>query len=225
MVDGTGFTLRTVWDWYRLRENITSPWAGVFLSASDPCNSPEDPLAKKVELSTCNVTLITQRDERKGGYWSRLLSLAVCLSHLSFSDSPPLVFFFFLSLSKSDLPNRKQARKGHSSRFQLPTRPDTSVRTCQGWLKWGRLPWQQFCHLPPAHVLRGRRRRRRRLSHHHHSLFSLCSPREIVPLEHTNGSVEVISLNLPDTSNKQETLSHEVWILFFNELLCRSWHC
>lgn len=152
-------------------------------------------------------------------------SLSLSVFHICLFLTPPPLFFFFLSLSKSDLPNRKQARKGHSSRFQLPTRPDTSVRTCQGWLKWGRLPWQQFCHLPPAHVLRGRRRRRRRLSHHHHSLFSLCSPREIVPLEHTNGSVEVISLNLPDTSNKQETLSHEVWILFFNELLCRSWHC
>lgn len=159
------------------------------------------------ELSTCNVTLITQREVQKGGYWSRLHSLAGCRSlSVSLSDS----LFLFWAGSKSELPKRKQVRKGLSSWFQLPTRLNTSDRICQGWLKWGRLPWQQLCHFATCVFLwEGRRQR---LSHHHHDLFSPCWPREFVPLEHPNGLVEVISLNLPDPSSiNQEMLSHEVW--------------
>lgn len=123
-------------DWERTSQ---VPELGFLCQPAIPAARPRACWQRKFpELSTCNVTLITQRGEQKGGYWSRLLPLAVFLSFLL-----PLSF---LGLSKLDLANRKQARKGQSSRFQLPTRLNTSVRACQEWLKWGRLPWQQLCH-------------------------------------------------------------------------------
>ncbi len=147
---GSGFMLGTVWDWYGPRENITSPWAGVSLSASNPYSLPKGLLAKKVPGAfhlQRHVYYTAGKAERR---LLIMFGLSCCLSlSVSFPDS----LFLFLSKkkkSKSDFPNRKQARKGQSSGFHLPTRPDTSVRTCQEWLKWGGVAMttaRPLCHL------------------------------------------------------------------------------
>lgn len=123
-----GYMLRTVWDWYGLRENITSLWTGVSMSAINPCSSPWGLLAKKVPRAfhlQCHVDYTAGRAER------RLLITFALTCWLSFTFS----LSFWISLWKSELSDRKQARYGHFSRFQLPTRLNTSVRTCQGQLK------------------------------------------------------------------------------------------
>lgn len=145
---GAGFTLRTVWGWYGLRENITSPWAGLLCHPAIPAAHSRARWQRKFpELSTCNVTLITQWDKQKGGYWSHWLSLVGCLSISLVYLFIFLFFSFFVSPSKSELHNTKQAAEGQASRFQLPARLNTSVRTCQEQLKYRkRFPWQQLCH-------------------------------------------------------------------------------
>lgn len=101
---------------------------------------------------------------------------------------------------------------------------DLSEPARHGWNSRG-------CHdnsaatLPPAGVLGERRRQYR--SHRHLGLFSPWCPGEIVPLEHTNGLVEVISLNLPDSSRKKTravTSLNGIHALFREPLRC-SYHC
>lgn len=72
------------------------PELGVSLSASDPCSLPKGLLARKFpELSTCNVTLITQREEQRAGHWSHLLSLAGWLSlSVSLSEAIFLIWAY-----------------------------------------------------------------------------------------------------------------------------------
>lgn len=88
--EGAMFMLRTVWEWYGLRENITSPWAGECLSASNPCSSPQGPLAKKVPRAfhlQCHV-------DYTAGWAERRLAITFAPSWwLSFTFQLPLFFF------------------------------------------------------------------------------------------------------------------------------------
>ncbi len=168
--------------------------------------------------------LITQREEQKGGYWSRLLSLAGCLSlSVSLSDS----LFLFWAHQNQNFPNEnKWARVNPLDSNCLQGLTHLSEPATDGWNEGG-------CHdnnsatLSPACVLW--ERMRQRLSRCHQGLFSPCCPGEIVPLEHTNGLVEVISLNLPDASSNIQ----EVWfcpiywtfLLLLTLLMAFSEHC
>lgn len=135
------------------------------------------------ELSTCNVTLITQWDKQKGGYWSRLLP-GWLSCHLRF---PYFFYLYFLWASKNPNFTTENRWEGVSSldsncpqgltHLSEPARD--SWNTKKGFYD------NSSATLPSACVLW--ERRRQRLSHRHLGLFSpLCSG-EIVPLEHTNG--------------------------------------
>lgn len=181
---GAGFMLWTVWGWYGLRGNITSPWAGLLCHPAIPAARPRARWQRKFpELSTCNVTLITQWDKQKGGYWSRLLP-GWLSCHLRF---PYFFYLYFLWASKNPNFTTENRWEGVSSldsncpqgltHLSEPARD--SWNTKKGFYD------NSSATLPSACVLW--ERRRQRLSHRHLGLFSpLCSG-EIVPLEHTNG--------------------------------------
>lgn len=82
------------------------------------------------ELSTCNVMSITQREEQKGGYWSRLLSLAVF-------QYPPL----FLTLSSLHFYKHQNCPK-ESKQERVNPLDSNRPQGCQslpgdGWNKGG----------------------------------------------------------------------------------------
>lgn len=130
---GAGFKRRTVWQWYGLRGNIASPRGGVFPSTTDPHGSPRGLLAEKefpefphLQCHKCHVDYTAGWAER------RLLITFALRWWLSFT-----FWLSFRSLSFCFLTHQKQTQPGwgQSSRFRLPIRLNTSVRTCQGKLK------------------------------------------------------------------------------------------
>lgn len=112
---GAGFMLWTVWGWYGLRGNITSPWAGLLCHPVIPAARPRARWQRKFpELSTCNVTLITQRDKQKGGYWSRLLP-GWLSCHLRFP-----YFFIFIFCEPLKIQTSQQKTGGKGSVLSIP---------------------------------------------------------------------------------------------------------
>lgn len=105
----------TVWGWYGLRGNITSPWAGLLCHPAIPAARPRARWQRKFpELSTCNVTLITQRDKQKGGYWSRLLP-GWLSCHLWFP-----YFFIFIFCEPLKIQTSQQKTGGKGSVLSIP---------------------------------------------------------------------------------------------------------
>lgn len=159
------------------------PELGSLCQPANPAAGPRACWQRKFpELSTCNVTLITQREEQKGACWSRLLSGAICLSlPASLSDS---LFLLSACLNKTSPTEDKHEGVNplDSSCPQGLTRLSEPAR--DGWDEGG-CRGNSPATLPPARVPRGKRRQR--LSRSHQGLFSPCCPAELVPLEHANG--------------------------------------
>lgn len=128
-------------DWERTSQ---VPELGFLCQPAIPAARPRACWQRKFpELSTCNVTLITQWEEQKGGYWS-LFALSHWLSFSLFRT--PSSFSEPIKIRTSQ---KKTSGQGSILSIPIATRLNTSVRTCRGWVKWGRLPWQLWplCHL------------------------------------------------------------------------------
>lgn len=123
----------------------------------------------------------------------------VCSLLLSFSRSYSL--FLFRAYQNWTLPTENKQGRVNPLDSSCPRGlTHLSEPARNGWNEGGCRD-NSSATLPPAYV--PWERRRQRLSCRHWGLFSPCCPGEIAPREHTNGLVEVISLNLPHSRNNR----------------------
>ena len=158
------------------------PELGALCQPANPAARPRACWQRKFpKLSTCNVTLITQREEQKGGCWSRLLSGAICLFA---SCLPCLTPSFFSQPVWKRPPQQKTSTKGSILSIPVAREAWHVCQNLQGMVEMREVAVATA--LPLCHLRASRGgKRRQRLSRSHQGLFSPCRPAELVPLEHT----------------------------------------
>lgn len=100
------------------------------MSASDPCSSPSGLLAREVHRAFHLQCHVDYAAGRAGG---QPITFVFPLAVSPFLSLLPTVFSVPVRIRPQQ--QQKQAGKGQSSRFQLPTRLNTSVSACQEWFE------------------------------------------------------------------------------------------
>lgn len=107
---GAGFMLWTVWGWYGLRGNITSPWAGLLCHPAIPAVGKESSQSFPPAMSRWLHSGISKKEVTDHVYF-----LAGCLA---ISDS--LTFFIFIFCEPLKIQTSQQKTGGKGSVLSIP---------------------------------------------------------------------------------------------------------
>jgi len=166
--------------------------------------------------STCNVTLIPQRDEQKGGYWSRFHGGCLSLSDSFFSP------FSFCTYQNQNLATGNRRDRVNPLNSNCPQGLTCLSKPAMDSSNNGGCHDNSSATLPHACVVRGRQRRH--FPHHHQGFFSPCCWEEILLQQPFNGLIECFFFPYLIPSFQQKTLEDVLSQLesfaLFMELFC-----